>query len=96
MVQCDRFQQQRGAASGFAALGDQKRSACRLRHAPQVIASPFKPPMNPRGLSFEEGQVAVLISSVDEAFWAKYQAMSSGQSFDILQCAMQWDTAPGH
>jgi hypothetical protein len=33
---------------------------------------------------------------IDQAFWAKYQAMASGQSFDILQCAMQWDTAPGH
>jgi hypothetical protein len=33
---------------------------------------------------------------IDQAFWIKYQAMSSGQSFDILQCAMQWDTAPGH
>ena len=33
---------------------------------------------------------------IDQAFWTKYQAMSSGQSFDILQCAMQWDTAPGH
>jgi len=33
---------------------------------------------------------------IDRAFWTKYQAMSSGQSFDILQCAMQWDTAPGH
>jgi hypothetical protein len=33
---------------------------------------------------------------IDQAFWTKYQAMTSGQSFDILQCAMQWDTAPGH
>lgn len=33
---------------------------------------------------------------IDQAFWSKYQAMSSGQPFDILQCAMQWDTAPGH
>jgi transglycosylase-like protein with SLT domain len=33
---------------------------------------------------------------IDAAFWTKYQAMSSGQGFDILQCAMQWDTAPGH
>jgi hypothetical protein len=33
---------------------------------------------------------------IDQSFWTKYQAMTSGQSFDILQCAMQWDTAPGH
>jgi len=33
---------------------------------------------------------------IDRAFWAKYQAMSSGQSVDILQCAAQWDISAGH
>ena len=33
---------------------------------------------------------------IDEAFWGKYLAMSAGQSFDILQCALQWGTTTGH
>jgi hypothetical protein len=33
---------------------------------------------------------------IDESFWAKYQAITSGRSFDILQCALEWDIVPGH
>ena len=36
------------------------------------------------------------VREIDISFWAKYQAITSGQSFDILQCAAQWDSAPGH
>jgi hypothetical protein len=36
------------------------------------------------------------VREIDKSFWAKYQAMISGQSFDILRCAAQWDPAPGH
>jgi hypothetical protein len=33
---------------------------------------------------------------IDEAaFWDKYLAMSAGQSFDILKCAVQWEPLPG-
>jgi hypothetical protein len=33
---------------------------------------------------------------IDISFWLKYQALEQGSSFDILQCAAQWDHAPGH
>jgi hypothetical protein len=36
------------------------------------------------------------VREIDISFWAKYQVITSGQSFDILQCAAQWDSAPGH
>ncbi len=31
------------------------------------------------------------LRTTDQAFWVKYQAIASGQSFDILNCASQWD-----
>jgi hypothetical protein len=33
---------------------------------------------------------------VDAAFWSKYQTMSAGQSFDIIQCALRRDVTIGH
>src|SRR5512137_2589658 len=49
MAQRDRFQQQRLAGPRFAS-SDRTRSTYRLRHAPQAIVSPSKPPTNSRGL----------------------------------------------
>ncbi len=31
------------------------------------------------------------VRHIDEAFWEKYQALEQGQSFDILQCAAEWE-----
>jgi hypothetical protein len=36
------------------------------------------------------------VREIDRSFWTKYQTMTSGQSFDILQCAAAWDSTPGH
>ncbi len=33
---------------------------------------------------------------IDEAFWQKYRALSTGGSIDILRCAAAWGTSPGH
>jgi hypothetical protein len=33
---------------------------------------------------------------VDLSFWLKYQAVTRGRSIDILSCAAQWGSAPGH
>ncbi len=33
---------------------------------------------------------------IDQAFWAKYQAVSSGHRIDIPSCAAEWGRAPGH
>ena len=33
---------------------------------------------------------------IDVSFWLKYQALEQGLALDVLQCAAQWDRAPGH
>ncbi|HUY20641.1 MAG TPA: transglycosylase SLT domain-containing protein [Candidatus Binataceae bacterium] len=33
---------------------------------------------------------------VDLSFWLKYRALTRGQTIDILSCAAQWGSAPGH
>jgi hypothetical protein len=33
---------------------------------------------------------------IDQAFWAKYQAVSRGQRIDIPSCAADWGRTPGH
>ncbi len=33
---------------------------------------------------------------IDVSFWLKYQALEQGRALDVLQCAAQWDRAPGH
>lgn len=35
------------------------------------------------------------LRAVDDAFWAKYQAIAAGQTVDILTCASQWDRLHG-
>jgi hypothetical protein len=35
------------------------------------------------------------LRAVDDAFWAKYQAIGAGQGFDILTCAAHWDSLHG-
>jgi hypothetical protein len=32
---------------------------------------------------------------IDKGFWLKYRAMSEGQTFDIVRCAIEWDRAHG-
>jgi hypothetical protein len=64
MAQCDRFQQQRGAGSWFAASGYEEWFACRHPHAPQAIARRSKPPINSVGSSFEEPQEGVSIRAI--------------------------------
>jgi hypothetical protein len=33
---------------------------------------------------------------IDVSFWLKYQALEQGRKLNVLQCAAQWDRAPGH
>jgi hypothetical protein len=36
------------------------------------------------------------LRQIDNAFWEKYRAIKSGQSFDILSCAAEWGHGPSH
>jgi soluble lytic murein transglycosylase-like protein len=36
-----------------------------------------------------------MLREIDEAFWAKYRAVASGQPFDIIKCAADWDRLHG-
>lgn len=36
------------------------------------------------------------LRAIDHSFWQKYEAVRSGQSFDILDCAAHWGHSSGH
>jgi hypothetical protein len=44
---------------------------------------------------WRERHEPALARQIDKGFWLKYRAMSEGQTFDIVRCAIEWDRAHG-